>query len=57
MDTQGMATVELTESELAVVKNALESFLTDFGHDEADVLQGIQRVLTKINTVAQGVSS
>jgi hypothetical protein len=57
MDTQSMATVELTESELRVIKNALESFLTGFGHDEADVLHEIQHLLVKIKAVSQGVSS
>jgi hypothetical protein len=56
MDTQSTISVDLTESELAIVKNALEAFLTDFGHDEADVLHEIHLALAKINAVAQGVS-
>jgi hypothetical protein len=43
-----MHTIELTEEELRVVRNALQSFLEDFGHDEADVLRSIKRVLAKL---------
>jgi hypothetical protein len=43
-----MHTIELTDEELRVVRNALQSFLEDFGHDEADILRSIKRVLAKL---------
>jgi hypothetical protein len=43
-----MHTIELTEEELRIVRNALHSFLEDFGHDEADVLRSIKAVLAKL---------
>jgi hypothetical protein len=43
-----MHTIELTEEELRLVRNALQSFLEDFGHDEADLLRSIKRVLAKL---------
>jgi hypothetical protein len=43
-----MHTIELTEEELRLVRNALQSFLEDFGHEEADVLRSIKRVLAKL---------
>ena len=43
-----MHTIQLTEEELRIVRNALQSFLEDFGHDEADVLRGIKQVLAKL---------
>ena len=43
-----MHTIELTDDELRVVRNALQSFLEDFGHDEADVLRRIKQVLAKL---------
>lgn len=43
-----MHTIELTDDELRVVRNALQSFLEDFGHDEADVLRSIKQVLAKL---------
>ena len=43
-----MHTIELTEEELRIVRNALQSFLEDFGHDEADVLRSIKQVLAKL---------
>ncbi len=33
-------TIELTNDELKLVRNALHSYLDDFGHEEADVLAG-----------------
>ena len=43
-----MHTIQLTEEELRIVRNALQSFLEDFGHDEADVLRSIKQVLAKL---------
>jgi len=43
-----MHTIELTDEELRVVRNALQSFLEDFGHDEADILRSIKKVLVKL---------
>ena len=43
-----MNTIELTDEELRLVRNALQSFLEDFGHDEADVLRAIKQVLAKL---------
>ena len=43
-----MHTIELTDEELRIVRNALQSFLEDFGHNEADVLRSIKGVLAKL---------
>jgi hypothetical protein len=43
-----MHTIELTEEELRLVRYALQSFLEDFGHDEADVLRSIKSILAKL---------
>jgi hypothetical protein len=43
-----MHTIELNDEELRIVRNALQSFLEDFGHDEADVLRAIKQVLAKL---------
>jgi len=43
-----MHTIELTEEELRLVRSALQSFLEDFGHDEADVLRSIKQILAKL---------
>jgi hypothetical protein len=47
-----MHTIELTDEELRIVRNALQSFLEDFGHNEADVLRSIKRVLAKLPDAA-----
>jgi hypothetical protein len=43
-----MHTIELTDEELRLVRNALQSFLEDFGHEEADLLRQIKKVLAKL---------
>jgi hypothetical protein len=41
-------TLELTDSELRIVANALSAFVTDFGHDESDILRDVQHLLHRI---------
>ena len=43
-----MHTIELTDEELHILRNALHSYLDDFGHEEADVLRLIKQVLAKL---------
>jgi hypothetical protein len=43
-----MHTLQLTDEELRIVHAALHSYLTDFGHDEADVLRAIKALLAKL---------
>ena len=43
-----MHTIELTDEELRILREALHSHLDDFGHEEADVLRLIKRVLAKL---------
>ncbi|HET7855028.1 MAG TPA: hypothetical protein VFL41_01080 [Gaiellaceae bacterium] len=43
-----MNTIELTDEELRIVREALRAYLDDFGHEEADVLREIKNVLAKL---------
>jgi hypothetical protein len=43
-----MHTIELTAEELRLVHAALQSYLDDFGHEEADVLREIKALLAKL---------
>jgi len=43
-----MHAIELTDEELRVLHAALHAYLDDFGHEEADVLRLIKRVLAKL---------
>jgi hypothetical protein len=43
-----MNTIELTDEELRLVRNALKAFLDDFGHEEMDVVRQLQAVLAKL---------
>jgi hypothetical protein len=47
-----VTTIELTDDELRLLRNALKSFLDDFGHDEADVVEAIRALLEKIPAAA-----
>lgn len=41
-------TLELTDKDLRLVRAALEAYLEDFGHDEADVGRRIREVMAKL---------
>jgi hypothetical protein len=43
-----MHTLELTDDELRLVREALHAFLDDFGHDEMDVVRRLQALLAKL---------
>ena len=43
-----MHTIELTDEQLRLLRNALRSFLEDFGHDEADLLRQLKDLLAKL---------
>jgi hypothetical protein len=42
-------TIELTDEELRLLREALHAYLDDFGHDEADVLRAAKRLLAKLD--------
>ncbi|MCW2540134.1 MAG: hypothetical protein JWN95_1859 [Frankiales bacterium] len=46
-----MATIELTEAEIKLLRNALIAFEKDFGHDEADVVNAVKRLLARLDTL------
>ena len=43
-----MYTLELSEDELRVVREALEAYLEEFGHDEAETLRLIKGVMARV---------
>ena len=43
-----MHTLELTDDELRLLRAALHAYLDDFGHEEADVLRQVKRLLDKL---------
>ena len=43
-----MHTIELTDEELRILRAALQSYLEDFGHEEADVLRAVKSLLAKL---------
>jgi hypothetical protein len=48
-----MHTIELTEDELRLLRAAVRSYLDDFGHEEADVLRRVKRLLAKLEAESQ----
>ena len=44
-----MHTMELTDEELRIVRAALTAYLEDFGHEEADILRAVKRILAKLD--------
>ena len=47
-----MTTIELTDDELKLVSSAVHSYLDDFGHEEADLLRRLKRLLAKLEGAA-----
>ena len=43
-----MHTIELNDDDLNLLREALRSFLDDFGHDEMDVVRRIQALIAKL---------
>jgi hypothetical protein len=43
-----MHAIELDDEELRLVRAALTAYLEDFGHEEADLLRAIKRILGKL---------
>jgi hypothetical protein len=41
-------TIEFTDEELRLVRNALKAFLDDFGHEEVDLLRQLKALLAKL---------
>lgn len=44
-----MHTLELTDDELRIVRAALTAYVEDFGHEEADILRAVKRILSKLD--------
>jgi hypothetical protein len=43
-----MHTIQLSEEELRILRSALQTYLDDFGHEEADVLRAIKAIIAKL---------
>ncbi|HEY7732867.1 MAG TPA: hypothetical protein VH950_18465 [Gaiellaceae bacterium] len=43
-----MTTIDLTDDELRLLREAVRAYLDDFGHEEADLLRAIKRLLAKL---------
>ena len=50
----GHVALDLTADELHLVMNALQSYLSVFGHEEADVLHAAQRLLARLREIELG---
>ena len=51
-----MYTLELSEQELDILEQALEAYLEEFGHDEAEVERLIKKVIARLKD-ARGAAS
>jgi hypothetical protein len=43
-----MHTIELSDEELRLLRNAVHAFMDDFGHEEMDVIRELQALLAKL---------
>ena len=44
-----MSTIHLTDTELDMARHALHAYLQAFGHDEAEIVGAIKRVIDKLD--------
>jgi hypothetical protein len=44
-----MSTIHLTDTELQMARHALHAYLQAFGHDEAEIVGAIRRVIDKLD--------
>jgi hypothetical protein len=44
--------IEVTDDELKLMTSALRSYLSDFGHEEADIQRALKRLLAKLSQPA-----
>ena len=44
----GMNAIHLTDAELEMARHALQAYLQAFGHDEAETVGAIRRVIAKL---------
>ena len=44
-----MHTIDLTDDELRLLREAVHAFLDDFGHEEQDVVNALKQLLAKID--------
>ena len=45
----GMYVIHLTDAELEMARHALRAYLSAFGHDEAETVSEIKRVIAKLH--------
>jgi hypothetical protein len=43
-----MHTIEVTDEELRLLHAAIHAYLDDFGHEQADLLRAVKRLLAKL---------
>jgi hypothetical protein len=47
-----MRVLELTDEELKLLESAVRAYLSDFGHEEADMLRRVKQLLVKLQAAA-----
>ena len=50
---RGMYAIHLTDAELETARHALRAYLSAFGHDEAETVAEIRRVIAKLNAAQE----
>jgi hypothetical protein len=46
---ENMPTIDISDDELALLRNAVKAFLGDFGHDQKDVRVKLRSLLAKLS--------
>jgi len=51
-----MHTIEMTDEELRLLREAVRAFLNDFGHEEQDVVNALRALLAKLEGERAGAA-
>ncbi len=52
-----MNTIHLTDEELEMARHALQAYLRSFGHEQADTVEQIKRVIARLRDVQRDEES
>jgi hypothetical protein len=50
-------TVELSDVELRLLHNALETYLSDFGHEDHELIVAARRLITRLDEAGKSVGT
>lgn len=57
MTAPGVVRIEFSTDEMRLLRSAVESFASEFGHDESDIRHAAQHLVAKLRQAAEPVTA